>query len=166
MGILKLAGIIIGILLAVALAYFWLNSNQQIIPPYTQEVVRDDVTEETKETSLDSDIYPLYDGAKWGQVVSVGDGVFKIQSEPFTNTTNIAAISIPFTKYYDEKLLSAGWTLDMMREASGPGANSSTYTKGNRFVTISFESDFKVKKEDAPSECPCDITLSIATGLE
>ena len=118
---------------------------------------------------LNSDVYPLYSGATWGDSHSktTDDGPgYEVVSEPFTNVTNIAAVSTPFTKYYEEKLVAAGWARDMMREAGGPGAEVSVYTKDEQFIVVSFHSDFKVKHTDAPSECPCDVQFSLMSGTQ
>jgi len=133
-----------------AAIWFWLQNNQ------SREEGREVAETDTKEARLDADAYPLYSGAKWGRVIT----------EEQTVRIVIASISTPFTEYYHEKLVVTGWVQDIMREASGPGANMSYYTKDDRFIVIGFESDFKVKSDDTPSECPCDVTLSITSGRE
>ena len=118
---------------------------------------------------LNADVYPLYSGATWGdshgKTTDDGPG-YEVVSEPFTDVTNIAAVSTPFTKYYEEKLTAAGWVRDMSREAGGPGAEVSVYTKGEQFIVVMFQSLFKVKHADAPSECPCDVTFSLMSGTQ
>ncbi len=118
-----------------------------------------------EQSGVDQEVYPLYGGVGWGEVVAEGEKV-KIVSEPFVDVTNIAAVTTPFAEYYHQKLTAAGWTRDMMREASGPGSNISYYTKDDRFITIAYESDFKVRPQDAPFECPCDVRFSITSGAE
>lgn len=115
---------------------------------------------------LEADAYPLYDGVEWGEVQKLEGGLTRVASKPIVDTMNIAAIAMPFTEYYHQKFTAAGWEQDMMREASGPGANMSYYAKDGRFIVVSFESEFKVKHADAPSECPCNVTLSITSGVE
>lgn len=118
---------------------------------------------------LNADLYPLYPGATWGEVKAktTADGTgYEVVSEPFTNVTNIAEKSTPFAKYYDDKLTGAGWAQDMMREAGGPGAEVSYYTKGDQFIVVSFHSVFNTKHPDAPSECPCDVQLSLMSGTQ
>ena len=118
---------------------------------------------------LNADVYPLYSGVTWGEpyaTTSPNGPVNVVLSVPVANTTNIAAVSMPFTKYYDDKLRAAGWTRDMMREAGGPGAEVSVYTKGDQFIVVSFQSVFKVKHPDAPSECPCDMQLTLLSGTQ
>ena len=119
---------------------------------------------------LNADVYPLYSGATWSPeeaVMPPERGVDTIvRSVPVTDTMDITAASLPFTKYYEDKLTAAGWTRDMMREAGGPGAEVSTYTKGDQFIVVSFQSVFKVKHPDAPSECPCDVQLTLLSGTQ
>jgi hypothetical protein len=120
--------------------------------------------------TLNADLYPLYSGATWGTAVATtspdyGQAV-EVQSVPVTNTSDIAAISTPFTKYYDNKLKAAGWAPDISREAGGPGAEISAYTKGAQFVIVSFNSVFHVMPADAPEQCPCDVQLTLMSGAE
>src|SRR3989338_998334 len=119
---------------------------------------------------LNADAYPLYAGVTWGAAVATTSPdygpVTVVKSTAATDTTNIAAVSTPFTKYYEDKLRAAGWARDMMREAGGPGAEVSVYTKGDQFIVVMFQSLFKVKHADAPSECPCDVQFSLMSGTQ
>ena len=120
--------------------------------------------------TLNADVYPLYTGATWGEVASTTSPdygqITVVQSVPFTDVTDIAEKSTPFEKYYEDKLIAAGWVRDDMRAASGPGANITYYTKGGQFVIVFFCSDFKVKHPDTPSECPCDVQFSLISGTQ
>ena len=120
--------------------------------------------------TLNADAYPLYTGATWGSTAATTSPdygpITVVQSVPFADVTNIAEKSMPFEKYYDDKLTAAGWARDDMRAASGPGANITYYTKGGQFVIVFFRSDFKVKHPDAPSECPCDVQFSLLSGTQ
>jgi hypothetical protein len=119
---------------------------------------------------LSADLYPLYPSAAWGAAEATTSpdygAIVRLDSDPFTNVTNIAAISQPFTAYYHDKLTEAGWLQDMSKEAGGPGAEVSYYTKRDEFAVVSFHSDFLVKHPDAPSECPCNVTFSLINGTE
>lgn len=149
----------------VALVWFLLATDK--VTDQEQGGGVENVAETDEETpELEADVYPLYDGVEWGSVQKLEGGLLRVASKPVLNTTNIAVVAMPFTDYYHQKLTAAGWEQDIMREASGPGANVSTYIKGDRFIVISFETDFKVKSDDPPSECPCDVTLSITSGKE
>lgn len=117
--------------------------------------------------TLNADVYPLYSGATWGaeQATQVnGVAAFQTLSTPVTNVTDISAQSQPFTKYYADKLTSLGWARDDAWEAGGPGAEVTFYTKGDQFIEIAFHSVFHTTSADAPSQCPCDVQLQIASG--
>ncbi len=119
--------------------------------------------------SLHPDLYPLYSGATWGEVQAktTSDGAgYEVVSVPFTDITNLAEKFMPFETYYENTLTAAGWVRDMSREASGPGAEISVYTKGDQFIIVSYHSDFKVDKPDALSECPCDLQFSLMSGTQ
>lgn len=120
--------------------------------------------------TLNADVYPLYSGATWGTAVATTSPdygqVVQVQATAATNTMNIAAVSTPFTKYYDDKLTAAGWKQDIMEEASGPGANISFYRKGDQYIVVSFHSVFHVRQPDASVQCPCDVTLSLMSGTQ
>ncbi len=119
--------------------------------------------------AIASDIYPLYSGVSWKSMeatTSPDYGVVAVmESVPFANITNIAEKSTPFTAYYRDKLLHAGWAQDIKREAGGPGAQISVYTKGDQFVVVMFQSIFHVHPSDAPSQCPCDLQFSLMSGI-
>lgn len=118
-------------------------------------------------TSLNSDLYPLYSGVTWSGVkAATADNAvgYEVVSNPITGITDIAASSTPFTDYYRQKLSQLGWTQDMNREAGGPGAETSVYTKGNEFIIVSFSSLFHNKPADAPEQCPCDLTFTLVSG--
>ncbi len=117
-----------------------------------------------------ADLYPLYSGVSWGRLEATTSpdygAVAILQSSPFVGITNIASKSSPFTQYYHDKLIAAGWAQDMMREAGGPGAEISVYTKGDQFIVISFSSLFHVRQPDAPEQCPCDVQFTLMSGLQ
>jgi hypothetical protein len=120
--------------------------------------------------TLAADLYPLYSGVSWGPVTATTSpdygAVAATQSTPFADITDIASKSTPFTQYYHDKLISAGWVQDVSREAGGPGAEVSVYTKGDQFVVISFHSLFHVQQPDAPEECPCDVQFTLMSGFQ
>ena len=119
--------------------------------------------------TLNADVYPLYSGATWGEAyatTSPNGPVTVVLSVPVANTTYIAAVSMPFTTYYDDKLPAAGWKRDMMEEASGPGGNISFYRKGEQYIVVAFHSVFHVRLPDTPVQCPCDVTLSLMSGTQ
>jgi hypothetical protein len=159
---LKYLGLMIGgaIILGLVWFFFFNDQNKSVEQgSETENVVGSEV-----EARLEADTYPLHAGAEWGEVQKLEGGLTRVASKPIVDTTNIAGVAMPFTEYYHQKLTASGWEQDLMREASGPGANMSYYAKDDHFIVISFESEFKVKHADAPSECPCDVTLSVTSG--
>lgn len=125
--------------------------------------------EESGTPPLNADLYPLYQGASWGdvQAKSTADGpAYEVVSTPFTDIANLAEKFLPFTAHYENVLTKAGWVRDDSRAAGGPGAEITYYTKGDQFIIVSFRSDFKVKHPDAPSECPCDLRFSLVSGTQ
>lgn len=117
--------------------------------------------------TLHPDLYPLYPGSVWGDVrsASTTDGVgYRVDAQPVTQVMDIGAVFMPFVSYYEEKLIQAGWVRDMMREAGGPGSGVSVYTKGDAFTTVLYQATFHTKHDNAPSECPCDVQLSLMSG--
>jgi hypothetical protein len=144
-------------------AYFYLSNSRAISPPVL-------FVSSPKDATIPADVYPLYSGASWSPVEATTSPdygeVSVIQSQPFINITDIAAKSTPFTTYYHDKLLHGGWVQDMQREAGGPGAEISVYTKGDQFVVVAFSSIFHDQKPDAPAQCPCDLRFSLMSGIE
>ena len=88
----------------------------------------------------------------------------ELVSQPITNLTDLATPSTPFMDYYRRTLAAAGWTVDNMLAAGGPGAEITGYTKGSDYFIVSYASDFKVKSANAPEQCPCDLTFSLFAG--
>jgi hypothetical protein len=159
---LKYVALIVGGAIIFGLVWFFFFNDQNKSVEQGSET--GNVVGGEEQARLEADAYPLYDGVEWGEVQKLEGGLTRMASKPIIDTTNITSVAIPFTEYYHQKLTAAGWEQDMMREASGPGANVSYYAKDGRFIVVSFESEFKVKHADAPSECPCDVTLSVTSG--
>ena len=115
-------------------------------------------------------LYPLYPGVRWGPAEATSSpdygAVAVMRSTPFTGITDIASKSTPFMQYYHDRLLAAGWIQDMSREAGGPGAEVSIYTKGNQFIVTSFHSLFHMQQQNTPSQCPCDVQFTLMSGLQ
>ncbi len=122
-----------------------------------------------------SAVYPLYSGVSWGAEETATDTIplagtqatltgYRITSKAIQNITNIAAVSTPFETYYRQKLQAAGWTINKMLEAGGPGSSISGYTKGSDYLIISYATVFHAGGVNEPVQCPCDTTLSIFYG--
>jgi hypothetical protein len=129
----------------------------------------------TRTHHLNADLYPLYSGISWGNEKAATTTMrlktttfpingYKITSQTINGITNIAAITTPFTDYYRQKLLAAGWKQNIYMEAGRPGSEIEGYIKGNNSITIEFDSVFTVKNPNEPEQCPCNTTLSIFSG--
>lgn len=123
--------------------------------------------------ALAEDLYPLYSSAQWsaaapetrGLPLSTVAGV-GIHSVPVTNTMNPASVFSPFLAYYREKLLAAGWSVDNMLEAGGPMGGQTAYRKDGTLILVTFDVAFHVRSANAPSECPCDVSLSLFSSAQ
>jgi hypothetical protein len=117
---------------------------------------------------LSADAYPLYTGAAWGSVASgtLEDLVgVQVTSKPVMNITDIASTSQPFENYYRTKLLALGWSVDNTRAAGGAGADIVVYIKAGQYIATVFTTDFNGTSPDEPVQCPCDVTLSVFSGV-
>lgn len=161
---MKKLGIVLFIVVIALGGWYWYST--QLHTSETPIVT----TATTTTARLSDDLYPLYPDATWGTVESATSSdygeVTVVESTPITNTTNIASTSMPFMNYYNDKLVALGWSQDMSREAGGPGAEVSFYTKGDQFIAVSFHSIFKILHTNAPSECPCDVHLALMSGTQ
>jgi hypothetical protein len=136
--------------------------------PVTNPVSGESVQFRIEPRSLSADLAPLYAKAAWGEpkADSVGIGTTtlsgtSVKALAATSTMNIAAATTPFEQYYEKKLTGLGWKVDNMLAASGPGANMTGYRKGSALIIVSFSSIFHNRQENAPVQCPCDVTLSL-----
>ena len=127
-----------------------------------------------------ADAYPLYSASGLGSSSAAGISwapptpVFatttpsligvELVSRPITNITDLATPTAPFMTYYRRILTAAGWKVDNLLAAGGPGAEVAGYTKGNDYFIVSYTSDFKMKSANAPEQCPCDLTFSLFAG--
>lgn len=112
-------------------------------------------------------LLPLYKGTTWGLVSSTTiEGISGIEatSSAGVDIDDIAHVTTPFTQYYHDKLLAAGWVEDIAHEAGGAGSTIDAYKKDTQYVFINFSTNFKGTKPDEPVSCPCDVTLQVFAG--
>lgn len=120
---------------------------------------------------LTSDLYPLYAGVTWsdpvfGQV-EVGAKTYSGASASAvatTSTMNPSAAFTPFEDYYAQKLSALGWRVSNDLAAGGPTGGQTGYTKDGRTILTLFKVTYHTTPADAPSTCPCDVTLSVFSG--
>lgn len=117
---------------------------------------------------LAQDLYPLYNQAEWGVP---GFETFLISTTTYSGTSvssviakdtmNQSSIFSPFDQYYASKLASLGWTVENGLAAGGHTGGQTGYRKGDELVLVRFNVLYKTVTNTAPSECPCDVTLSL-----
>jgi hypothetical protein len=134
----------------------------------TEEVNETLSTSTLPTTQLAADAYPLYGNAQWdspkSEAVTIGAESYAGQS--ITSTTvqagmDPAQVFTPFENYYDSKLKAAGWEVANELAAGGHTGGQSGYRKDGAIILTRFSIDYHNKPENAPSECPCDVTLSL-----
>lgn len=118
-------------------------------------------------------LYPLYDGVNWqgSRVESMVAGTTtyagaSITSYPTIDTMDPASIFMPFEQYYKEKLRALGWKEDLNLAAGGHTGGQTGYRNGDATILTRFHIEYKNVPGNAPSECPCDVTLSIFSSGE
>ena len=121
---------------------------------------------------LSEDLYPLYDRANWNasEVESfiIGTTSYSgasITSASVTDTMDPGSVFTPFERYYDQKLKALGWQVANDLAAGGHVGGQTGYRKDNAVILTRFQINYQTRPENAPSECPCDVTLSLfSTG--
>lgn len=117
---------------------------------------------------LAQDLYPLYPGVEWetprGETFSISTSTYSgtsVSSVPVTGTMKPDTIFSPFESYYAKKLSALGWKVDNFMAAGGHTGGQTGYRKGDELVLVRFSVLYRTVTETAPSECPCDVTLSL-----
>ncbi len=125
----------------------------------------------TKAETLNADVYPLQSGITWGEEASttltLRDQKFigtEVKSLTISNVTDISKVSVPFQKYYAEKLLKAGWVQNKNYSADSAGSSTWVYTKGSEYIVFSYKSEPVNKATVTPLTCPCNMVFTIFTG--
>lgn len=121
---------------------------------------------------LSADLYPLYADAQWNapgaESFMVGTTSYSgtsITSDPLSAGMNPGTVITPFDAYYDKKLKALGWRIANDLAAGGHVGGQTGYRKGTEIILTRFQIDYQTKPENAPTECPCTVTLSLfSTG--
>jgi hypothetical protein len=71
------------------------------------------------------------------------------------------SIFTPFDNYYASKLAALGWQVDNAVAAGGHTGGQTGYRKDGKLILINFDIVYHTVTDTAPSECPCDVTLSL-----
>jgi hypothetical protein len=122
---------------------------------------------------LAHDAYPLPSGVEWHDpapetfsVGSTGYSGVSASSAEVANTMDPAGVFSPFEDYYARKLAALGYQVDDSLAAGGHTGGQTAYRKGDTLILTRFRIDYENVPENAPSECPCDVTLSVFTSQE
>jgi hypothetical protein len=117
---------------------------------------------------LAADLYPLYAPADWGaseaEQFTIGTTSYsgaRVVAAPIAASNDPGSIITPFEKYYDAKLKARGWTIANDLAAGGHVGGQTGYRKGGEVVLVRFAIQYDVVPQNAPSECPCSVTLSL-----
>jgi hypothetical protein len=117
---------------------------------------------------LHPDLYPLYDGVDWqaseAESVVIGTTTYAgayIASQAIPAGDDPAGVFTPFERYYDTKLRAAGWMVANDLAAGGHTGGQTGYRKDGSVILTHFNIKYQTTPENAPSECPCEVTLSL-----
>jgi len=122
--------------------------------------------------TLSAELYPLYDSADWNasetESFIIGTTSYSgtsITSAAVTDTMDPGSIFTPFERYYEQKLKALGWQVANDFAAGGHVGGQTGYRKDGAVILTRFQIVYHTVSENAPSECPCDVTLSLfSTG--
>jgi hypothetical protein len=118
------------------------------------------------------DLYPLYTGASWNrsvvESVTIGTTTYlgaSITSAPIDAGMDPGKVFTAFEQYYQNLMKAHGWHVSNALAAGGHVGGQTGYQNGPGTILVRFHVDYQIKPENAPSECPCDVTLSLfSTG--
>lgn len=117
---------------------------------------------------LSPDLLRLYPGETWSateaQDVTVGTTTYTgalVTAAAASDTMDPAATFTPFEQYYDKKLRGLGWSVANDLAAGGHTGGQTGYRKGTSVILVGFNIAYHSVPKNAPSECPCDVTLSL-----
>lgn len=118
------------------------------------------------------DLYPLYTGATWKKSVvesfTIGTTTYSgasVTSEPIDVGMNPASVITSFESHYDKLLKEHGWLIANDLAAGGHVGGQTGYRNDSDVILTRFHINYKKQFENAPSECPCDITLSLFSTI-
>lgn len=140
---------------------------------YKSTPVTDPVTTESQpftitHPDLVADLFPLYPDANWSksQVESflIGTTTYSgasITSAPIDAGMDPGSVIAPFENYYAKLLKERGWRIAHDLAAGGHVGGQTGYRKEDSVILTRFSIEYHLKPDNAPSECPCDVTLSL-----
>lgn len=156
--------VIVTVLVVVVLLYFF--GHREGRAPAEQAPYATSAT--TTEPRVAIDLYPLYADVEWNKAetekVTIGTTTYSgvsVTSATVDADTNPAAIFTPFTDYYDTLLRGRGWHIANNLAAGGHTGGQIGYQNGPGTILVRYTITYEKKPENAPSECPCDVSFSL-----
>ena len=161
--------------------YVWHVSSMYPEGTYVMSARAYNGTPATKEASAESapftivkplanDLFPLY-AAPWGAPhpadVVIGSTTLSgvaVEARVATSTLDPGSAITPFDRYYDRLLKAAGWKIANEYASGGHVGGQTGYTKGGATILTEFRIEYGKTPPNAPSECPCTVTLSLFSG--
>ncbi len=143
---------------------------------YTSTLITDTVSAESApftitHPTLAADLYPLYSKVGWEapkvEQFQIGTTTYagaSAEAAAAADTMNPGAAFTPFEDYYAQKLAALGWSVSNDLAAGGHTGGQTGYYKGGAILLTRYRIDYKTAPADAPSTCPCDVTLSVFSG--
>jgi hypothetical protein len=136
--------------------------------PVTNPISAESMSFTIAHPKLAIDLYPLYSGASWNasEVEEATIGTTTYRGASMTSATidagmNPGAAFTPFTDYYDKLMKEHGWHVANDLAAGGHTGGQVGYRNGPGIILVGFHIDYQVRPANAPSECPCSVTLSL-----
>ena len=119
--------------------------------------------------ALAPELYPLFPATStWSsprfETVFIGTTTYSgtsVETLIATSTKKPSRYFAPFEQYYDKVLKTEGWAVASDLAAGGHVGGQSGYRKGDRVILTRFHIDYQTISSTSPSECPCDVTLSL-----
>ena len=141
--------------------------------PVTNPVSAESAQFSITHPTLSQDLYPLYSGASWGAPAAesfvIGTTTYSgasVASAATTGTMNPGSVFTPFQNYYDQKLKALGWKVANDLAAGGHVGGQTGYRKDGAVILTRFNIVYHTTPANAPSECPCDVTLSLFSSAQ
>jgi hypothetical protein len=140
---------------------------------YTSTPVTNPVSAESAEfvisrQALNKDLYPLYSNANWevpkAEIVTISTSTYSgvsVSSLSIMPTMDPGSVFTPFERYYDNHLKTLGWKVDNYLAAGGHVGGQTGYRKADELILVRFFIQYLKVSSTSPSECPCDVTLSL-----
>ncbi len=118
------------------------------------------------------DLYPIYDGVNWNKTTAeeftIGTTTYSgasMISETVDAGMNPGAVFTPFEQYYAKLLKERGWHVANDLAAGGHVGGQTGYRNGSGVILTGFHIDYQNKPANAPSECPCTVSLSLFSNV-